>query len=195
MLLILVYIRFFKGTEFEKKDIRVINEEDITAFVIQRIKSMNLKEKSGKALISYINGVFKHVRISRVITENPCEYVETRNFSKFYDRTRKTIEQRTLNDSDLKLLLNQIHISQAKKPSYIPSYAVELAVYTGMRIGEIAALKWEDVREDTEAIVICKSEKYDRITKKYVIESTKTGKERQFPLSNKALSILREVKK
>lgn len=78
--------------------------------------------------MSYINGVFKHVRTSRVITENPCEYVETRNFLKFYDRTRATIE-------------------------------------------------------------------YDRITKEYIVESTKTGKERQFPLSEKALSILRKVKK
>lgn len=189
------YIRFFEGTEFEEKDIRTINEEDITAFVIQSIKRLNLKEKAGKGLMSYINGVFKHVRISRVITENPCEYVETRNFSKFYDRTRKTIEQRTLNDSDLKLLLNQLHISQRNKPCYIPSYAVELAVYTGMRIGEIAALKWEDVCEDIGVIIICRSEKYDRISKNYIVESTKTGKERQFPLSKKALSILREVKK
>lgn len=189
------YMRYFEGTNFEKLDIRNINEEDITAFVIQCIKKLGLKEKAGKALMGYISGVFKHARIARVIIENPCEYVETRKFVKFYDKSQKSIEQRTINSTDLNLLLQQLHISQEQKPSYIPSYAVELAIYTGMRVGEITALKWEDIREDLGIIHIRRSEKFDRITREYMIESTKTGKERQFPISDKLSNLLKNIRK
>ncbi len=189
------YKRYFENSKFEKLDIRKINEEDITAFVIQQIKKLNLKEKAGKSLMGYINGVFKHARIKRIISENPCEYVETRNFSKFFNRDKKNPEERTINTNDLNLLLKQLYISQAQKPHYIPNYAVELAIYTGMRIGEITALRWENIREDLGVIVICCSEKHDRITKEYIVDSTKTRKERQFPITQKISSLLYKVKK
>ena len=110
------YKRYFENSKFEKLDIRKINEEDITAFVIQQIKKLNLKEKAGKSLMGYINGVFKHARIKRIISENPCEYVETRNFSKFFNRDKKKPEERTINTNDLNLLLKQLYISQTQKP-------------------------------------------------------------------------------
>ena len=189
------YKRYFENSKFEKLDIRKINEEDITAFVIQQIKKLNLKEKAGKSLMGYINGVFKHARIKRIISENPCEYVETRNFSKFFNRDKKKPEERTINTNDLNLLLKQLYISQTQKPHYIPNYAVELAIYNGMRIGEITALRWENIREDLGVIVICCSEKHDRITKEYIVDSTKTRKERQFPITQKISSLLYKVKK
>ena len=189
------YKRYFENSKFEKLDIRKINEEDITAFVIQQIKKLNLKEKAGKSLMGYINGVFKHARIKRIISENPCEYVETRNFSKFFNRDKKKPEERTINTNDLNLLLKQLYISQTQKPHYIPNYAVELAIYTGMRIGEITALRWENIREDLGVIVICCSEKHDRITKEYIVDSTKTRKERQFPITQKISCLLYKVKK
>ena len=189
------YERFFSNTDFACKDIRAINEEDITAFMIQSIKRLKLQERAGKALMSYIGGVFKHARIMRVINENPCDYVETRRFSKFYNRPVRDEEKRTVCQEDMQLLLTQLRISQEKKPEYIPSYAVELAIYTGMRIGEIVALKWDDVRENQGDIIICRSEKHDRITGEYVIEATKTGKQRQFPISEKISELLHKIKK
>lgn len=189
------YLRYFSGTEFENADIRKINEEDITAFMIQRVKTLKLKEKAGNALWGYVNGTFKHMRIIKMINENPCEYVEKRNFSKFYDRRKKDISKRTINNSDMKLLYNELQNSRKNKPNYMQSYAVELAIYTGMRVGEIAALRWENVRNDLGVIIICESEKFDRGTKDFYVSSTKTEKERQFPLSDEIIDLLKEVKK
>lgn len=189
------YKRFFHGTEFEEKDIRFMNEEEISAFMVQRIKRLNLKERAGKALFGYINGVFKHARVCREIKENPCEYVEHKYFFKFYDKSKKSVEQRTVCQTDFDHLLMQIHISQKEKPNYIPNYAVELSAYTGMRIGEIIALKWEDVREDIGVICIRRSEKFDRITREYFIDDTKTDKERQFPISEKIQLLFHKIKK
>ena len=74
-------------------------------------------------------------------------------------------------------------------------YAVELAFYTGMRIGELTGLKWSNIREDLGCILIQYSEKLDRKEKRYYIAKTKTGKERLFPLTDDIKRILNEVKK
>ena len=61
-----------------------------------------------------------------------------------------------------------------------------------MRVGEISALTWNDITED--GIIIDKSEKYNRKTKEYYIDSTKNGKERIFPMTMQIKKLLDSVK-
>lgn len=117
-----------------------------------------------------------------VIQTDPCQFVDTRMFEKFYNHQQKAVEERTLSDDELELLKKQLCKDHEKNPSYIPSYAVELAIYTGMRSGELAALKWEDISFSKNIIVISKSEKYNRKTKEHIISDTKTRKTRYFPM-------------
>ena len=90
------YRRFFKGTDFEKADIRAMNEEDITAFMVQTVKKKKLKEKAGDALWGYISGVYKHARIKRFIQENPCEYVEKNPIVDFTIGVKKVLNREQL---------------------------------------------------------------------------------------------------
>ncbi len=189
------YKRYFEGMDFEKLDIRKITEEDITIFMISRIRELNLKEKAGKALWGYISGVFKSARINKKIMENPCSYVETRRFSKFYNREQKPLENRILSNQEIKLLEERLQKDHEEKPYYIQSYAVELAIYTGMRVGELAALRWSNISLNEDVIIISESERFDRIKKEYVISGTKTGKTRIFPMTGKIKEFFRNLKK
>lgn len=188
------YIRFFQDTDFERMDIRDVTEEDITEFMVDTVKRMYLKEKTAKSLMGYISGVFRHARTKRAIKENPCEYVESKIFLKFCDKSQKPKEQRTVSEDQLKQLLEIIQEDKQKKPVYMPIYAIELAIYTGMRIGELTGLKWEDIIED-KYILIRRSEKYDRVEKCYYIADTKTYKQRTFPISEDTARVLNEIKK
>ena len=189
------YKRYFEGTDFEKSDIRKITEEDITVFIISKIQELNLKEKAGKALWGYISGVFKSARINKKITENPCSYVETKRFCKFYNREQKLLENRILSNHDIKLLEERIQKDHEEKPYYIQSYAIELAIYTGMRVGELAALRWSNISLSEDISVLSESERLDRLNKEYVISGTKTGKTRIFPMTDKIKSFFRNLKK
>ena len=191
------YRRFFQDTDFESMDIRDITEDDITEFMITTIKELNLKEKAAKGMIGYISGTFKRARIKRVIRENPCDYVEQKDFLKFCDTSEKSPEQRTVSKEELKKILTILQEDKINKPEYIQVYAVELAIYTGMRIGELPALKWEDIieGEDNGCIIIRRSEKYDRVEKRYYIDKTKTRKQRMFPLSEDTRRVLGQIKK
>lgn len=187
------YKRFFSGTEFEKMDIRDITEEDITIFIISKIKELNLKEKAGKTLWGYISGVFRSARINKRIIDNPCQYVDTKVFFKFYNKESKPVDRRVLSNDEIDMLMMRIKSDHEEKPWYMPSYAVELSVYTGMRVGELAGLKWGNIFMDEKYITISKSEKYDRLTKEYYMSSTKTGKSRRFPISDEIMDLFHRI--
>ena len=72
------------------------------------------------------------------------------------------------------LLCEQLQEDYKNQPEYIPSYAVELAILTGMRVGEIAALTWDCISED--GILINKSAKYNRKTNAYLLMKPRTKK-------------------
>ncbi len=188
------YKRFFSGTDFEKKDIRNITEEDITIFIISKIKELNLKEKAGKALWGYISGVFRSARINKRIDDDPCRYVDTKSFFKFYNKESKPAESRVLNDAEIDMLMRRIESDHKEKPWYMPSYAVELSAYTGMRAGELSGLEWKNVFLDKKYIEISRSEKYDRVKKEYYMSSTKTGKSRRFPISAEIMDLFHRIK-
>ena len=189
------YKRFFSGTYFERQDIRDITEEDITIFIISRINALDLKEKAGKALWGYISGVFRSARINKRINDDPCQYVDTKSFCKFYNRDAKPTNSRVLDDKEIKMIMERVMLDHDEKPWYMPSYAVELSIYTGMRTGELAGLKWEDISLSKKLIVISKSEKYDSLKKEYFLSSTKTYKARQFPVTNEIMSLFIRIKK
>ena len=81
------------------------------------------------------------------------------------------------------------------KPEYIPSYVVELAMFTGMRAGELSGLRWDRILYDKRIIVIDQSEKYDRITKQYYIDETKTHKIRYFPLTDVLIHFFKNLRR
>lgn len=189
------YKRYFENTEFENMDIREITEEQIVPFIISNIKKCNLKEKAGKALFGYISGVFHSAVINKKVKENPYLYIDKRIFAKFYNRVVTSTEKRIINNTEVKELLDIIKKDHMNKPEYIPSYAVELAMFTGMRAGELEGLQWDRILYDKRIIIIDQSEKYDRTTKKYYISSTKTNKIRYFSLTDVLIDFFKNLRR
>lgn len=187
------YKRYFNQTEFSKKNIEKITEEDIKVFIVKTVKDKMLCKKACKTLFGYIRNTINSARINKLIYENPMEFLESKQFYKYCIDKPKTQENRVVSDSDMKLLYQRFLDDYKKHPQYIPTYAVHLATLTGMRVGEIAALSWDCIMESY--IIINKSEKYNRQTKKYYIDKTKNGKTRIFPLTDEIKTLIDMVKK
>lgn len=138
--------------------------------------------------------MFRSARINRRIVNDPCQYVDTKSFFKFYNKEAKPQNDRVLSDNEIEMIMERIALDHKEKSWYMPSYAVELAVYIGMRAGELAGLKWENVFLDERIIVISRSEKYNGINKEYYLSSTKTYKSREFPISEEIMSLFLKIR-
>lgn len=184
--------RYFDGTSFVKKNIQDMTEEDIKVFIVKTVKEKALCKKACKTLFSYIKNTIYSARVNKAIVGDPMEFLQAKQFYQYCVEKEKPLEQKIFSDLDLNSLHERFDLDHEKKPDYIPTYAVQLASLTGMRVGEIVALKWEDVKMDY--IVINKSEKYDRITKEYIIDKTKNKKDRVFPKTKEIEKLFNTVK-
>jgi integrase len=108
---------------------------------------------------------------------------------------QKNDKDRIISNADMIDLIYTLHEKQEQGKYYIQNYAIELATLTGMRVGEIAALKWESITD--ESIKIDFSEhRIDYADKscEYYIGEPKNGKHREFPLSDELKDLFKRIK-
>ena len=189
------YRRFVKGSQIEHMQMDQITEDMLGKLFSDKAKELNPPYKTLMQFYSMINNVFAYSVRQKIIEYNVCEYLDIKILKKYCNEKQKTAETRTLSDEEMILLYYKLEENHIRNPLYIASYAVQFAMFTGMRVGEIAALKWEDIDYHKKVIKIQHSEIRNRKTKEYHIGKTKTGKERNFPLTDEIESLLQRVKK
>lgn len=193
------YNRFFKNTDFENTSVCDINEETILIFLADTVKRLNLTQKAMKTLAGYINECLESARANHYIVVNPYTFTKPKLklVTKLCVPSRiKSSDEQTISAKDIQTLLNKFQSDYASKPEYITPYAVEFAILTGCRVGEISALRWQDI--ENGIITIRSSEKSHRTKGKpitYTIEGTKTGKERKIPVTSAMADLLARVEK
>lgn len=190
------YRRFFEGDVFESMRVQDINDEHISEFILRLLDRKSIPYRALKAMFGYMNGVFEKAIIDKIITENPCRFIDLPIYrSRCTEIKPKSAEERTVSESEKKILLEKLQIVYEQRPSYVVQYAVEFSMYSGMRAGELSGLRWEDVDFDAKRITICRSEKYSRKIKEYYISTTKNDKIRVIPLTEEMEDVLLRAKK
>ncbi len=185
-------VRFFDESAFAKMNVTAITDDDINIFMCETIKKHKLSNETTRKLFGYISNTFFHARKRGIIATNPAEFIKAKDFYRYCYEKYKPVEKRLVTEEDMKKLQAQFSEDHKKKPNYMPTYAVEFASLTGMRVGEIAALRWDHVEENR--IVIEFSEKYTSDRKEYWIDRTKNKHYRFFPLTNEIRDFLENLK-
>lgn len=185
--------RFFDGTEFISMKIEDITEDEIRIFMVKTIERLQLPKETIRKLFGYIKNSIFYARKNLGLEGNPVEFLKAKDFYNYCHERFVPPEKKVVSKDNMKLLQERFYKDHQKMPNYIPTYAVEFACLTGMRVGEIAALKWECITD--KYILIDKSEKSDRTKKKYWIEGTKNNKERLFPMTEEIKKLLNKIKK
>lgn len=191
------YKRFFEGYPIEKKSVTKITDEDLARHIQKLLTDKKINYKALKAMYGYINGVFKKCEIDRIIPlgTNPCAYVDLPIFRDLCtEAPQKTAEQRTIAKDEMAILMDKIRNPKNTNGNQVVYYAIELSFYTGMRVGEIVALRWSDIDFQKRTIRIHAAEVRNHGSKTYEIKSTKNKKIRLFPLTDKIRTLLLEIK-
>lgn len=190
------YKRFFQGEEIENMPVESIDADYVEEYFADKIRETNIPYRSVIGIFGYVNGVFEKSVRDRIITENPCRFVDTKVFKRCCtdDNTRDKAG-RILSVDETNQLVSFMKKKISDSPDYIQQYVVLLAIYTGMRVGELAAITWDCVSFADKYILVNKSEKYDRKEKRHYIAKTKNEKIRYVPMSEAARDVLKEIRK
>ena len=186
------FIRFFEGKDFIHNNIKSLTEDDVNVFIKDTTVELLLCKVATKTLFQYIDNTFMFAERHGYIEKSPTTYLSPKNFYKYCQPSEKSKKSKVINKTDFNKLYNKIQEDHINHPEYIPSYAVEFAFLTGMRVGEIAGLTWDCVFDDY--ILVNKSQKYNIKQKTYYIDATKNGKERKFPITNKLRKLLNTIR-
>ena len=135
------FIRFF--VDIKEKKIKYITEEDLEDFVKTSIYKNHLKAKAWANLRTILIGIFKFAKKRGYTNISITSFLGDLEISrKAFCKDKKTDEESVFTDFEMRNLVKCLQ----EMPN-MANLAVLMAAYTGMRAGEVVALKWEDINE------------------------------------------------
>lgn len=126
-------------------DIEVLNNDIVQNFINQKLSAekSSLSPKSVRELVSIIKNTLVYAENHGYQNKCQCELLVVRNGYK---------PIRVLNKNEEKSLLNTL-----KKETDVFKFGILISLLTGIRIGELCALKWSDVDIDECVITISRT--------------------------------------
>ena len=141
-----------------------------------------------------LQGAFRFaVFPKRLITFNPMQYVLWRgkkeDYDLFSDEDGDTASTPTLSHEQyLKL---EEFLKKKDNPALLP---IQIAYYTGLRIGEVCGLTWQDINLDKQYLTVRRSMRYNGARHKTEIGATKRKKVRTVDFCDTLAAILKAAK-
>ena len=155
-------IRVHLEPYLEGMSIQSIQREDAQK-IIQSLIDRNLKPKTISCIFGVLKSIFTHAKKLKVILNNPTEFVEIPKIPK---KVPLYLSKEEIN----------LFLRSNRSNELYPLYVV--ALNTGCRRGELAALQWHQVIFDTNLIEV--SATRDKLGRK---DTTKNGKNRFVPMN------------
>lgn len=188
--------KFFDGTAFAKREISTVRETDIEDYLVEQVERYHLTQTCTCRLAGYIRGVFFVAYRQRIIDSDPWDRVSLKEvvYPTCYSPQCKPDEERILSDIQIRRIRQAVETHLNINPQYLPDYGILIALHTGMRVGELAALEWSDIRDG--CIHVTKSVRRVITDEGQTIEvgDTKNHKVRSIPIGQELTAILDRIK-
>ena len=174
-----------------KYELKELNPPLIQCFITKLLKNGNLKTGEGLAVNS-VNAIISVVQNSLKAAYD-VGYIESYTANRIKRPKRCEREINCFTPNEQKRIEKEITCGDNKL------FGVILCLYSGLRIGELLALKWEDIDFKSGILTVCRS-CYDGKDKdgkyKRIEETPKTiSSKREIPLPRQLLPIIRRNKK
>ena len=141
-----------------------------------------------------LQGAFRFaVFPKRLITFNPMQYVVWRGkkeeYELFSDEDGETASTPTLSYEQYQRL--EDFLKKKNNPALLP---IQIAYYTGLRIGEVCGLTWQDINLEEQYLTVRRSMRYNGARHKTEIGATKRKKIRTVDFCDTLAAILKAAK-
>ena len=129
------------------------------------------------------------------ITFNPMQYVVMKHKKDDMDLFAEETDTDNGNVKPLSFEQYQKLIAQLGKRSKDAILPVQIAYFTGLRLGEVAGLTWQDINLEEQCLTVRRSVRYNGATHKHEIGPTKRKKVRIVDFGNALADILKKARK
>jgi len=163
---------------FKAQRIDSISRGEVRDFLLSKY-SGGLSLKRVMLIKDVLSGVFNYALDEELISINPTAGIAKRLFPKNGGKKRTIGKEEVFTKDELDLFLGTCETHFAK---YYPFFL--MAARTGMRLGELLALKWDDIDFNSSYIWVKRSYRRGRYTR------PKNGKNRKTDMSNQLAETL-----
>lgn len=194
------YNRFI-DEELRERDIRTITDEDLQKYTLKLVREQTIKDKAYLNYKGVLNLIFDYAMHKQIISFNPVSCINNYEYMKSCESSKGDAETKIFSEEEITRIQKEIrHRMPSKRYHgyFINGYAMLFSIETGVRVGELCALKWKDVQGDR--IHIHSQQLHSASTGEYkYVDWTKDEKGRSrggryFPLTDKIRKILSELK-
>ena len=146
--------RFFDGG-FDETNIKNITEDILEDFIKSTINQKQLTAKAFSGMRTIIIGIFKYAKKHKYSNISIHTFFGDLNLSKkIFTKKVKCAEKEVFTEQEIKSMVHYMNSRELKAREL----GILLAIYTGMRPGELSALKPSDIRKDDRTIHVQRSE-------------------------------------
>lgn len=159
--------RYIKGTKLEKMHFKDITEEFLEEYIRCRVADLNLTYKCYANLRTIIRGMLLYAK-GKFTTISARSFFGDLQFSRnTFKRTALKREEQVFSEEETDILLSYL-----KDIDSLYSYGVQLAFLTGVRVGELVAIKKEDIiyERDCISIHIQRTETKYKVGTRFIME-------------------------
>jgi integrase len=188
------YIRFFKDSEIKGVKIKRITEDDLDEFIRESITEKDLSQKAYSNLRTIVRGMFKYAKRRKYTDINISAFFQDIDLAKrMFKRVKHDPESQVFSETEIPRLIEWLDTHPR-----VSNYGVILALQTGLRTAELAALKYSDI-QDNVLHVQRQEIKYKGETKGEVIHEivdyckTDMG-DRYIYLTDSAIATIKKIK-
>lgn len=185
------YRKYFESSKLHSMKFKDIDKLTLTSVCNQLIMTNGLSRTEWGNIKAILNGMWEFAVDKKYIKENVMKQVKLT--AKCKQPEKKSGKTETYNTEELPAL-NAYLDQKIEETGDSSFYAVRFNFYAGLRVGELVALKWDDLG-DTE-IHVTREEVRNQETNVYsVVDHTKTYQDRYVTLVPTALELLSKVER
>ena len=120
------------------------SEEELRKWLAKEYMPTKPKETALRKTLQLLKELFRYGISQKLCSSNPAEYILFDDYVKDCDHSKKTAEERAFSEEELAILWEDA----LKTPTKPRALMTLLAMETGLRAGELAALHISDIQDD-----------------------------------------------
>lgn len=159
------YKRFYKDDSIIKEDLSQLKVPTLRMWLETMIRRHKLNYKSYSKFAVVFNQLFKYAVEMEYIDKNPFDRINVRSLG-LYNTPKKNSKDKVFSKSETKDINRVAFEDFSNKPNCVP-LAVMLTFQTGLRLGEIVALKWSDIDFESKKLRVCR---FERVQQNYTAD-------------------------